>query len=118
VTDERDALEVLQGVLEDRAGSTDAVERVATGDAVEYRVNGQLAVVADRRAVAFRLGERVAAAAARTVDARASGRGPAWVELAPDGIDRFTLDRAEAWFDLALREADVTTAPDDPRPLS
>ena len=115
MTAERHALDVLRAALDEQAAATDGVERVADGDAVEYRLKGHAAVSVDRRVIAFRLGQRVAAAAARTVDARPSARGPEWVELAPAQIDRFTLDRAEAWFGLAIREAGGAAARTDRR---
>ncbi len=105
MTAKRDPIEVLRASLDERAAETAGVERVESGALVEYRLGGRAVAVADRAAVSFRVGEAVAAAAARTADARASTRGTDWVELAATGSDRFTLDRARAWFDLAIRNA-------------
>ncbi len=105
MTNGHDALDALRGALDERATATDGVERVASGEAVEYRLRGRAVVVADPGSISFRVGGAVAAAAARTADARISGRGADWVELVPAAADRFALDRARAWFDLAVRNA-------------
>ena len=45
----------------------------------------------------------VAKAALRTAGALASPRGPGWIAFTPVAIDRFALDRAEAWVRSAHR---------------
>ena len=47
----------------------------------------------------------VATAALRTPDTRTSPRGTGWIAFTPAAIDRFALDRAEAWLRLAHRRA-------------
>jgi hypothetical protein len=47
----------------------------------------------------------VASAALRTADTRPSPRGAGWIAFTPRSVDRFALDRAEAWVRLAHRRA-------------
>jgi len=47
----------------------------------------------------------IAAAALRTPGTLVSSRGKGWIAFTPDGIDRFALDRADAWVRLAHRRA-------------
>ncbi len=47
----------------------------------------------------------IAAAALRTADTRPSPRGAGWIAFTPRAVDRFALDRAEAWLRLAHRRA-------------
>ncbi len=105
---DRAVMDALRAALDERAVGHADVARVETGVTVEYRVGGHAVVVAGPGGVAFRVGPAVAAAAVRTPGAGASRRGPGWVELTPSGLDRFTLDRAAAWFDLAVRSSAST----------
>jgi hypothetical protein len=51
------------------------------------------------------LAPMVAKAALRTPDVIVSSRGPGWLAFTPSTIDRFALDRAEAWLRSAHRLA-------------
>lgn len=104
-----EALAALGRELDERAATT-GLERVAVGEAVEYRVGGRAVVVAGPDAVEFRLGPQVARAATGTPDAAPSTRGPEWVAFGPRELDRFALDRATSWFDLAVRLASAKAA--------
>jgi hypothetical protein len=53
----------------------------------------------------FRLDPLVARAASRTPDTTPSSRGPDWVAFAPAELDDAAIDRAEAWFLSAHRQA-------------
>ena len=44
-------------------------------------------------------------AALKTPDTAASVRGPGWIAFSPQAVDRFALDRAEAWVRFAHRRA-------------
>ena len=44
-------------------------------------------------------------AALKTPDTAASVRGPGWIAFSPKAVDRFALDRAEAWVRFAHRRA-------------
>jgi hypothetical protein len=81
------------------------VDRVESAGAVEYRAGSRTIAVAEPAGLAFRLGPQVARAAAATADASSSTRGPEWVRFAPSVLDRFALDRATSWFELAVRLA-------------
>ena len=95
----------LQTTIERAARELPGVVGAADGDAVSYAIGGRrFAVVRGDRA-AFRLRPEIGEAAARTPDVGAASEGPGWVELAPSSLDRFALDRAEAWFVSACRHA-------------
>ena len=53
----------------------------------------------------FHLDPAVARAALRTPDTSPSGRGLGWVAFTPDVLDDAAVDRAEAWFLSAHRQA-------------
>lgn len=95
----------IRAELVARAADRGGIEQVAVGEAVEFRVRGRPIAVAETGSISFRLSAPVARAAAATPDAAPSSRGPDWVRFAPVELDRFALDRATAWFDLALRLA-------------
>ena len=59
----------------------------------------------DGSAAEFALDTSIAAAAVRTPDATASGRGPGWVRFAPVTLEDHAIDRATAWFASAYRRA-------------
>jgi hypothetical protein len=61
------------------------------------------ATSADRSVAEFALDPGVAAAAVRTPDVVASGRGPGWVAFSPVDLDDHAADRAVAWFASAHR---------------
>lgn len=95
----------LQMRLDEVAATLEGVRRRAGDGDVRYEREGiPFAVVAGDRA-AFRLTPDIARAALRTPDVRASDRGTGWVELVPDRLDVFTVDRAVSWFESAARHA-------------
>src|SRR5438128_2392059 len=89
--------------LDDIAGGLEDVERVEVGEATEYRVAGRVFAVLEGRTVSYRLEGAVARAAVRTPDCEASSRGAGWVAFTPQNLDRYALDRAEAWLESAWR---------------
>lgn len=106
---------LLEALAEREVTAAD-VERHRVGAMLEFRVAGRTAVVAGPDALELRLDARIARAAAGTPDAALSPRGPEWVRFAPTALDRFALDRALSWFDLALkRAAEQSGGPGDGR---
>lgn len=99
-----EVIAAIRAALDDLAGEV-GVDRVETGGATEYRSGSRAIAVADHASLSFRLGPQVARAAAATADASSSPRGSEWVRFAPSGLDRFALDRATSWFQLAARLA-------------
>ena len=88
-------------VLVESAAETPDAERVDAPDgSIAWSVGGTpFALLSGEGSVAsFLLDPTVAAAAVRTPDARASSRGPGWVELQPAEVDEHAADRANAWF--------------------
>ena len=79
------------------------VTRVRDGGFVAYAVRGRVfAVLGDDRLEAA-LDPAVAKAALRTADTADSPRGRGWILFTPRVLDRFALDRAEAWVRSAYR---------------
>ncbi|HYO42731.1 MAG TPA: hypothetical protein VES19_05975 [Candidatus Limnocylindrales bacterium] len=93
--------ERVEMVIEDLEG----VERVREGESVTYRLDGMPFAVLLRDVLEVALDPVVAKAALRTADTLPSPRGKGWIAFTPGGIDRFTLDRAEAWVRSAHRRA-------------
>jgi hypothetical protein len=93
------------GALVADAAATCGAEQVDAEDGVSYACSETVVAVVSGASVEFRLRADVAAAAARTPDAAPSPRGPEWVAFSPAAFDRFTRDRIESWFELAVREA-------------
>lgn len=87
------------------AEGLDGVTAGRTATATEYARQGRVFASASATALEVRLHSDVAAAALRTSHTTASGRGAEWVLFEPLEIDRFGLDRAEAWFLSAWRAA-------------
>ena len=73
------------------------VERVRDGEAVTYTSGGRPFAVLVADVLEVSLDPVVAKAALRTANTLASPRGAGWVAFTPRSIDRFALDRAEAW---------------------
>ena len=93
--------DVLSAAAEELDDVTaDAVEGLTTWVAADR----SFAVLAGDRAE-FRLDPLVARAALRTPDTAPSPRGPEWVAFAPSVLDDAAVDRAEAWFLSAERQA-------------
>jgi hypothetical protein len=95
--------ETLAERVEAVIAELDEVAVVLSGDERELRAGGRLFAVVSDDALEVMLDPAVAAAAQRTPDVSASSRGPAWVLFRPRVIDRFALDRAEAWLRSAHR---------------
>jgi hypothetical protein len=89
----------------DEASPTGAIERIAEGGTVELRCDGRPFARLGPDGASFRLGRRVAAAAARTPGAAPTADGPDWVDFRPAELDRFAVDRATSWTEFALRQA-------------
>ncbi len=87
------------------ADTIDGVAGRDAGGATEYSLDGVLFAVVSTERAAFRLKPDIAEAALRTPDVVGTSRGPGWVELAPQVLDAFALDRAESWFESAARLA-------------
>lgn len=106
---ERRATEAVDGtlaqVLSELAAADPSIEVRANGTVVEYVVGGMAFARAEGSTASFRLRPEIAAAAARTDGTRPSPLGPGWVAFTPRRFDRYALDRATAWFELALRLA-------------
>ena len=71
--------------------------------AVELRRGGLPFVRLEPDVIHFRLDPTIAAAARRTPGVAASAAGAGWVAFRPSTLDRFSLDRAAAWTELAWR---------------
>lgn len=97
----------LTDLLDEVADEVGGVDRTVDGDSVSYALGRTVfaaALEGGLRAV-FRLRPEVVRGALATPDTRASERGTAWVEFAPDAVDTFGVDRLDAWFVLAHRIA-------------
>jgi hypothetical protein len=93
--------ERVEAVVED----LDGVERVREGESVTYRASGRAFAVLLQDMLEVALDPVVAKAALRTANTLPSPRGKGWIAFTPEGIDRFALDRAEAWVRSAHRRA-------------
>jgi hypothetical protein len=95
--------ERVEAVIED----LDRVERHREDESVGYAVDGRLFAVLMEDVLEAALDPAVASAALRTPDVMLSSRGKGWIAFTPEAIDRFALDRAEAWLRSAYRWAAV-----------
>jgi hypothetical protein len=93
--------ERVEAVVED----LDLVERVRDGESVTYRFGGRPFAVLLQDVLEVALDPVVAKAALRTANTLPSPRGTGWIAFTPEAIDRFALDRAEAWVRSAHRRA-------------
>ena len=93
-----EAIEVL-------AARLPAVKRVQQGDGTEFSVAGQPFARLDGVEASFRIGSDIVRAAVRTDGTRASALGADWIAFSPLRFDRYALDRATSWFELAARRA-------------
>jgi hypothetical protein len=104
-----EALEGSDESLDERVESVveelDGVERVRDGESVTYRVRGKAFAVLLQDVLEVALDPVVARAALRTANTLPSPRGKGWIAFTPEAIDRFALDRAEAWIRSAHRLA-------------
>ena len=102
---EEEADETLDERVEAVIAELDGVTRQRDGESVAYATGGRVFTVLMQDLLEVALDPAVAAAALRTPDTLASSRGKGWIAFTPDGIDRFALDRADAWVRLAHRRA-------------
>lgn len=79
--------------------------RTQDGAAHLLAVGGRVFAVLSPELLEVALDPAVARAALATPDTRPSPRGAGWVAFSPSAIDRFALDRGEAWVRLAHRRA-------------
>jgi hypothetical protein len=100
--------ESVADLVRELAASFPDVQEEAEADGVRYVRSGRPVVLLRHGTVAFRLRRDVARAALTTPGTSHSSEGPEWIELAADRRDRFSRDRARAWFDFALRMADAS----------
>jgi hypothetical protein len=98
----------LAALLDDLAGEFADVVRSERPDAVTYEIAGRPFATLTGARAEFRLRPEIAAAAARTPDARLSERGNEWVAFEPRDVDQHAIDRAQAWFELGHRLATTT----------
>jgi len=102
---EADTDETLDERVESVIEDLDGVERHREGEAVIYVAGGRVFAVLLPDVLETALDPVVAAAALRTPHTMASTRGTGWVAFTPEDVDRFVLDRAEAWVRSAHRRA-------------
>ena len=81
------------------------VERRRDGDAVAYAIGGRVFATLDGERLEAALDAAVSKAALRTPDTAASPAGAGWIAFTPRVVDRYALDRAEAWVRFAYRQA-------------
>ena len=93
--------ERVEGVVEE----LDGVVRRRDGGFVTYLARGAAFAVLAPDALEVGLDTAVARAALKTPGAVASPRGAGWIKFKPGAVDRFALDRAEAWLRSAYRRA-------------
>ena len=93
--------ERVEAVIDDLGG----VERRREGDAVRYVAGGRVFAALDGDRLEAALDAAVAKAALRTPDTSASSTGAGWIAFTPRVVDRYALDRAEAWVRFAHRHA-------------
>jgi hypothetical protein len=103
------ASDAVDGSLDERVDAVvdelGGVERRGDDVTVELFVNGVVFAVLAGDTLEAGLEPTVLAAALRTPDTAPSSRGPGWIAFTPGGVDRYALDRAEAWVRLAYRRA-------------
>jgi hypothetical protein len=102
---EAEADETLDERVEAVIEELDGVTRERDGESIAYAAGGRVFAVLMQDLLEVALDPAIATAALRTPDTLASLRGTGWIAFTPDGIDRFALDRADAWVRLAYRRA-------------
>ena len=95
--------ETLDERVEAVIGELEGVERIRDGESVTYAVGGVAFAVLMQDVLEVALDPTVARAALKTGGVISSSRGGGWIAFAPEVIDRFALDRAEAWVRSAHR---------------
>lgn len=93
--------ERVEAVIDDLGG----VERRRDGEALAYSVNGRVFAMIDGERLEAALDAPVSKAALRTPDTAVSPAGAGWIAFTPRVVDRYALDRAEAWVRFAHRHA-------------
>jgi hypothetical protein len=93
--------ERVEAVLEE----LDPVTRRRDGEVVLLFARTRMFAVVGADLLEVALDPPIATAALRTADTRPSPRGAGWIAFTPSVVDRFALDRAEAWVRLAHRRA-------------
>ena len=93
--------ERVEAVIDDLGG----VERRRAGQAVAYAVGGRVFATLDGERLEAALDAAVSKAALRTPDTASSPAGACWIAFTPRVVDRYALDRAEAWVRFAYRQA-------------
>lgn len=104
-----EALAETDETLDERVAAVaeelDGVERVRDGESVTFFARGTAFAVLMQDVLEVALDPAVAKAALRTANTLPSTRGAGWIAFTPEAIDRFALDRAEAWVRSAHRRA-------------
>ena len=99
----------LDETLDERVGmvveSLDGVTRIREGELDRLAAGGVVFAVVGLDMIEVVLDPAVARAAVATAGTRPSPRGQGWVTFLPETVDRFALDRAEAWLRNAHRRA-------------
>jgi hypothetical protein len=93
--------ERVEAVVDGLAG----VERRRDGEVITYAVRGRVFAMLDGERLEAALDAAVSKAALRTPDTALSPAGAGWIAFAPRVVDRYALDRAEAWVRFAHRHA-------------
>ena len=92
----------LAEVIEALAAASPGVERQVNGATI-FSVRGKPIARLDGDWASFRLLPEVVHAALRTDGTRTGSLGPEWIAFRPARFDRYALDRATSWFELAVR---------------
>ncbi|HEX5828536.1 MAG TPA: hypothetical protein VFY23_13510 [Candidatus Limnocylindrales bacterium] len=93
--------ERVEAVIDELGG----VERRYEGRTLVFAAGGRAFAARDGDTLEAALDTSVLKAALRTPDAAPSPRGANWVAFSPATVDRYALDRAEAWVRFAHRRA-------------
>jgi hypothetical protein len=93
-------LDVLRAAAE---ADGPAVVESTVGDVAEWSVDGRPFAAVGPGEAAFRLDPLIGRAALGTPDTGPSARGGEWIAFRPATLDRFAIDRAQAWFASARR---------------
>jgi hypothetical protein len=91
------------------AAELDGVQGRGVGKATEYARAGVVFAMVEPELLSFHLRAEIVDAALNTPNTARSARGAEWISLAPVAPDKFTVDRAAAWFESAWRLAASTS---------
>jgi hypothetical protein len=95
--------ESLDERVEAVIGELEGVERKRDGESITYAVGGLPFAVLMQDVLEVSLDPTIARAALKTGNTLSSSRGGGWIAFTPETVDRFALDRAEAWVRSAHR---------------